>query len=273
MKTLRFHCLLLGTLVLLVASARIAFRSHYAEERHGIAAAAQRQKVEQIARFWNSLGYSEDLPEALADAVLLAAQHPSTALSAFQQEALAPRVLEIVEFLLDPHFERYYRIKTEGLSWIFQLSDRARSLLQEAPLAVPPDFNVEDAKLACELLWEHFWPTDSSGLPARMVAACVTNVTVAVAHTNSVRALISGNVSKGLTVGAAGLDPGFVYLPEQGGSAEKPDSHLHVSFFARSTTSTNAGPVYLSLYWSEPDHNWVLTHIVTDLLLNFMVLN
>jgi hypothetical protein len=37
---------------------------------------------------------------------------------------------------------------------------------------------------------------------------------------------------------------------------------------ARSDASTNAGPVYLCLCWSEADQDWALHRLISDALLN-----
>jgi hypothetical protein len=89
-----------------------------------------------------------------------------------------------------------------------------------------------------------------------------------------VTSLLHGKVAKGLTVLRQANDPGFRYVtPSSLPTNASPEPvFVHLSLFARSSGSTNAGPVYLSLEWSEQSQNWVLSQMYSDVLLNMHVM-
>jgi hypothetical protein len=70
------------------------------------------------------------------------------------------------------------------------------------------------------------------------------------------------------------LEPGFCYgdqtVPVSSDSVR--GLFFHLSFIAHSSSSPDAGPVYLSLYWSEAGQQWALSRLFTDRLLNVRLL-
>ncbi len=98
-------------------------------------------------------------------------------------------------------------------------------------------------------------------------------MTLVTSRTNSRMTIVNGPTRKGLTTLRVAPEPGFVYAPKHASSeGGGPDElYAHLSFYARSNTSTNAGPVYLSLAWSDLDQQWVLGRLMSDVLLKLEV--
>ncbi|MEK7361540.1 MAG: hypothetical protein AAB133_05615 [Pseudomonadota bacterium] len=108
-------------------------------------------------------------------------------------------------------------------------------------------------------------------LSDRLNTICLERIRVATARTNSPSSVFDGPVAQGFTAAQAAFDPGFRYGEGEDGTAEWSSMGLFLllSFLARSSSSTNAGPVYLSLFWSQADQNWAPNRLFTEYLLNF----
>jgi len=120
------------------------------------------------------------------------------------------------------------------------------------------------------------WKTinENKSAPDRITAVCLEPIGIETSQRNSPHDIMGEKTSIGFTVATAALDPGFQYATSRTSSSVNStnDLFVHLSFFAHSNVSDEAGPVYLSLYWSEPDDNWALSRMFTDALLKINTL-
>jgi hypothetical protein len=64
-------------------------------------------------------------------------------------------------------------------------------------------------------------------------------------------------------VAVEAINPGFAY-PAQETSPGNENLFFHTSFFAKMNGKEQAGPVYLSFYWSDEHKIWVPNRLITD---------
>lgn len=185
-----------------------------------------------------------------------------------QLAKLKPRLAKTLAYLQSPELITYGWLKTNGLHWKFSLSSRVTNDYGAA---------IGEARQADEVverLWQAMTPPTTAQRRPYLAAVCLDMLILATSKTNSGSALVNGPARKGLTALRMAPEPGFSYAPKhtvsEGGGPD--ELYAHFSFYARSNTSTNAGPVYLSLAWSEPDQEWVLGRLMSDVLLKFEVL-
>jgi len=264
---LRIHVTILLVATLLTAVARAALAGRYALERQAINHEAWLQRSQGLTTTWGAHTFtpaSAQLPEL----ALTRLSWPSHRLTATQEASLRQRFPEVIAYLQNPRLEDYLRLKTNGLRWDFALDTR---LTNEFASALG---EVREPGEVVTRLWQ------ATGSPAnglsrgQITAVCLENLSFALSHTNNQATLVHGLIAKGLTILRVAPEPGFIYSGrpmtlESGGPEEL---YAHFSFYARSSTSTNAGPIYLSLAWSEADQQWVPSRLMVDVLLKLEML-
>lgn len=253
-------------MAVVTVSARKRFADRYANERKTLNLEASQFRIRELSTHWNGLKYVEakDLGPVL---LLEQTAWPTEDLTAVQQAKLKPRLIQAMGYLQNPELSTYGALKTNGLRWEFSLRS---SLTNEYGAALG---EVRQPGEVLTKLWQTMAPPMPAQPRPRLTAICLTNLVVATSQTNSRSTIVNGPTRKGLTVLRVAPEPGFNYAPKhtvtEGGGPD--ELYAHISFYARSNTSTNAGPVYLSLAWSEPDQEWVLGRLMADVLLKFEV--
>ena len=154
--------------------------------------------------------------------------------------------------------DSYLGLKTHGLQAGRESAPATSALLDS------------EVKASVEDLWNNMRTNKSSPPLGRLTAICLDRVRIAVTHTNSPGSVFNGPVAQGFTIARSSINPGFTYRPLSQGTEEllRGGSFVLISFTARSDSSTNSGPVYLSLWWSESDKDWAPERLFTDGLLN-----
>ncbi|MEK7675320.1 MAG: hypothetical protein AAB676_05750 [Verrucomicrobiota bacterium] len=266
------HLLILALSVAVTLSVRTALEPRYAVERRRIEAEARTKRIREMAARWNSLTYTNIATPELSAAFLSKLQSQKLSLTAVQKEHLRKRVPEIFSYLQNPTVEAYLRLKTKALRYTFELSADAKRLARQAGLS-PTALAVLDADTAVRQLWNRLLITNVHRVTSTsaVTAVCLQPIRAALAHTNSPGSVFNGPVRLGFTAARRAADPGFRYgaCDLSTTNNASPGPFLLLSFFVRSNSSTNAGPVYLSLFWSEVHQNWAANRMFTDELLNF----
>jgi hypothetical protein len=272
-KRLRLHALIASFAILLTVSVRMALSQRYFLERRTIEAEASKQRSRDMAASWNRLRFSDAANGRLSDDFIGAIEWPRLTISEVQRASLKERLYQVINYLQDPSFEEYYSLKTEALDWSFELSAAGRRRLGNLEIMKGCVEQPQPLELVMPL-WDATCRQNKNGLPPRLTSVCQESIDIATSRTDSAAALLKGPVAKGFTMAREATSPGFIYGQKAAsGSAElKQDLFVFLSFVARCDVSTDAGPVYISLYWSEPDQNWALSRLLTDVLLNMNIL-
>lgn len=266
--TCGIHVSLFAAATVVTAATHVFLESRYAGQRRELQAKAVSTQTHEIAAKWNSLGYTRENEHDIARAIDAGVDWNSLGLTHEQENSLRPRLAAVVAYLASPSFEEYYRLKTESLQFHFALDERLWNTVQEWDAMLPGDTR-SDPRQVLALLWtkQSLRWSNSVAVPSRLVAVSPEHVRATLSLSNSHDAILRGNVAKGITMAAETLEPGFRY-----GGASEAGPFFHLSFFARSNCSTNAGPVYLSLAWSEVNRQWVMSRMITDRLLHMTLL-
>ena len=266
----RTHACLAGVAIAIVLPIRLVLGTHYAEQRRALHARASKERTRELARHWNSFAYTNAMGSVLAEVVVTRINWTSLQLTEIQQTKLKSRLREVFGYLGNPTFEEYYRLKTEGLTCRLELNGPARNLL--ARRAARTNYiDGQEIEWTLRTLWEAAFPTNGAAGPGTIVGISLDRVRATTSVTNSHTSILSGKTANGLSIVLEAMEPGFCY----GGrtNAVSSDSahglFAHLSFFARSSASNDAGPVYLSLCWSECDQEWALSRLFTDGVLKF----
>ncbi len=268
------HALIAGLVLLLTLSMRLALSERYRLERRKIEAAAAKRRSSDIAAGWNRMSFSAPSRGKLGDAFVRAIDWQRLVLSDVQKARLGTRLREILNYLQNPSLDEYYRLKTEGLTWKFELSEsgcRRLGLAEPGP-ATAAELQPLDAVGA---LWDAVRRLNNkTGAPPRLTAVCLEGVRIATSQTNSPSAVLVGQIAKGLTIAQEATDPGFTYATQAAPNFadRRQDLFVFLGFLGRSDVSEDAGPLYISLYWSEDDQDWALSRLFTDVLLKMNVL-
>lgn len=251
------HFYLLVGITLLTVLVRSTSAERYARERRDVELKARAQRTRELVAFWSTLNFSSG--ERTPDELVRRIDWNSLPLSDLQKQAAQRRVRDAVAYLLHPTFDVYYRLKTENLHYSFSLDRRAGAILgwTNAVSGTPAP------GLAAVALWEAVIPDRKANEAPRLTAVSLDRAAAIVTTNGLPGAMLGGRLWKAVTVAYAAPNPGFRY---EGSAREKP-LFLNLSFYARSSTSTNPGPVHLSLVWSEPDRNWALHRMLTDVQL------
>jgi len=268
------HALIAGLALLLTLSMRLALSERYRLERRQIEAVAAKQRSRDVADGWNRQSFSAPTRGKLGDAFVRAIDWQRLALSDVQKARLDSRLREILNYLQSPSLDEYYRLKTEALSWKFQLGESARRRLglAEPGPATAAELQPLDAVGA---LWDAVRRLNNkTGAPPRLTAVCLEGIRIATSQTNSPSAVLLGQIAKGFTIAQEATDPGFTYAPQALSDIadRRQEVFVFLGFLARSDVSEDAGPLYISLYWSEDDQNWALSRLFTDVLLKMNLL-
>lgn len=224
----------------------------------------------ELAKLWSGLEYTNGIGTTLAQVVSAKIEWPSLRLTDGQQTTLKKRLSEVFAFLGNPNFQDYYGLKTKGLTWELELNKLSAKLLARTRTETNGSTMLAP-KETLKALWEIVNAQPESKKPPRIAGIGVKYVRAATSSTNSSHTILNGKVGVGLTVASEAIEPGFRYGGQTNAVSSETAQGLffHLSLFARSDTSTNAGPLYLSVYWSEPDQNWALSRLFADTLLDF----
>ena len=268
----RNHALILVVISMVALSVRCALNERYAEERRTIERKGQIKRARELAARWNSLRYVKAETAELSDAFTAKKDWLALKLSDLQSRKLEHRLGELFDYLRNPDVEAYYRLKTEGFRFEFKLSTNASRLLRAKQWITDPT-DKRQSKEAVKSLWDAINSAAARG-PSCIAEICLDHIAVASGSTNSFSAILNGKACKGFTIVQEAMDPGFIYTgASSSGSADSVENlYVNLSFFARSSASTNAGPVYISLRWSEAEENWIPSRMFTDILLNMNLL-
>jgi hypothetical protein len=273
LKRYIIHALIAGLAILLTLSVQMALSERYSLERRKIEQEASKRRSRDMAASWNRLRFCEAATGRLGHDFVAAVGWPRLALSEAQKARLKDRLQQVLNYLQDPSLEEYYSLKTEALVWNFELSPAGRLRLGNTEIMVDGVAQRQPLDVVFSL-WEASCHESKTGQPPRLTAVCLESIDIARSDTNSAAALLKGPVAKGFTVAHEATDPGFIYGHQAApGSAERvEDLFVFLGFLARSDASNDAGPVYISFYWSDQDQNWALSSLLTDALLNMNIL-
>jgi hypothetical protein len=252
--------------VLITLVVRLALGPQYAEERRQIEDKARAARTHDLLRTWRGMPFSqgERVPGAFAARVNWA----SLDLSPLQGDRAQRRITQVIAYLSDPTFAAYYRLRTENLQFRFTLEPWAAELFAGSNATIR-SLSPRDATKA---VWEAVLLRSKAAATSRLTGICLDNIAAVTTATNSVPAMLSGKLFKWITIARKALNPGFGYGVD-GQSPSAPNKlFLDLSFYARSSTSTNPGPVHLSVCWSESDSDWTLNQMLTDVHLNMETL-
>ncbi len=268
---LRAHVALFLWLVVLVGMVHSASKPRYLQQRRASQAEAFHRGVRDKAEKFNSYRYITG--EGLMLGRLLAEKldTKSLQLSDRQLEKLKSRLPEVFSYLGNPSFEKYHQLKADGFKVQVQLSPKTESFLKKSGVTVGEVQGAEVARtLKC--LWDRLKGTNHIE-NARLTGLCLENFKARVSHTNSHPSILGNNTGAGITAVDEVFEPGFRYAGQTNAVSYEHSSGLffHLSFLARSNSSTDAGPMFVSLYWSEPDENWAPSRLFVDQLLKFNV--
>lgn len=273
LRTFAIHAILLVIIGSVTTSARMLFKEHYAWDSRVAGERAWVRGARNKERKWRQLSYASAHDRAFVDSFLAQIQWEKLALQGEQASKLRARVAEIIDYLTDPSFEKYYLIKTHGLHFEFKPTAAALFLATNNYAALTPIQVAPETKQLLMRAWNTAHVKSGHVAPPRIVAVCLTQVSGAISHTNTVWSLLTGTVAKGFTRAAEAVDPGFLYS-QTSQSAAKPDDNtfFHLSFYAQSDEPESAGPIYISLSWLPKDRDWALTRLVSDYWLNMHTL-
>jgi hypothetical protein len=120
MRRFAFHILLFLAIAVATFCVRNVFASRYAKERHQIYQNSRAERDRKLVSDWNSLGYAS-LESCLTNSLLLTNhQIAKLPLSPLQRTRFESILLKTVGYLIEPSFDKYYRLKTENLQWGFK---------------------------------------------------------------------------------------------------------------------------------------------------------
>lgn len=259
MKTAK-HLLLFLVCLGFVYALRLVAGGHYTHDLNQVVSEASLQGSREREAVWRRQAYTafsaSDIVSAMSKKVPLASLH----FSQVHRAKLELRLLDVLHYFEQPTFDEYYRLKTEGLHWTLQPDTHARDLLADSAAVGPPQPSPTEARDLLRKMWEHVHAGPQPSLP-RLTAVCLDSIAGATTHTNSPKALLTGEVKRGYTAAREAIDPGLAY---GSGRASTEPLLFELSFLAKANGSEDAGPVYISLLWVEEDQEWALNRLMTD---------
>lgn len=260
------HLGLFAGLIAVTIAPRIVWPSYYTREQQAVAGKASAQRANEIEAGWKRLEYADlHLPETEA-ALLKKLDSATGGLSDAQKLELTPRLVQLIHYFEEPSFERYYRLKTEGLDYYFVATGDSNNL--HAAVDRPTtQTSTADPKEQSRNLWNSVHQYKGERRLPKITSVALNTVEASISHTNSGRVLLGGPVKNGFTVGREALNPGFHYR----GAPWLPNEPVlfEFSFLAEANNSGNVGPMYVSLIWIDKDHKWALNRLVVDTWLGF----
>jgi len=247
----------------------------YAAERRQFELNGRARRASEIAASWNKARFISTADLSFNERFLEKLEWGSLHLSPERETMLREKLTEVMEYLRAPSLSRYLQLKTNGMHLTFEATLATQQSLKRALKSQPHQRELEPGS-AVGTLWSYLMaPTNKGGEYPRLTAVSIDHVKTALSYRNSATAVLKGPVSQGMTIAQEAINPGFRYtfaLTNVNEASAAPGSLVCVSFLARSNSSTNATPVYLSLRWSEMDGKWVPDRLFTDVLLNFRTL-
>ena len=266
------HTLLISLYLSVTLAVRSMLTDDYAAERRQIELNGRARRASEMAASWNKARYISTSDPAFNERFLEKLEWGSLHLPPERETMLREKLTEVMEYLRAPSLSRYLQLKTNGMHLTFEPSLATQQSLKRALKSQPHQRELEPGR-AVSTLWSYLMsPTNKGGEYPRLTAVSIDHVKTALSYTNSATAVLKGPVSQGMTIVQEAINPGFRYtfwFTNVNQVSAAPGSLVCVSFLARSNTSTNATPVYLSLRWSEVDGKWAPDRLFTDVLLNF----
>lgn len=269
----RTHFLLLASLATVVIALRLAGRDYYRQDYASRTLQGATVRQNEIERNWQNLAYTNAALGKLVEPFFERIRWTSLGVPSPRQERLKERLRELFRYLGDPTFENYYRLKAEGLHYDFHPGPEAVRLLAMARRGKDAKSDLP-AKETTRILWRQVHERGGVLVLPKITAVSLDRVAYMVNHTNSGKALLLGRKVLGFTVGREAVNPGFQYTGAQEHSAGTSENPLlfDFGFLAKFNGTDTAGPVFVSLRWSDKDQTWVLNRLITDNLLNISTL-
>lgn len=260
----RTHVRIVILVTVLTGIFRVGLLPRHVAEIRRIGEEAATARSGDIQAYWRTFTYADVSQGSIATEVVARIDSGSLGLSELQVAKLRARVSEVLQYLRDPTFDEYYRLKTEGLHYRFEMNTNTQSMLRALGFGQRLG-EATTTKDAVKLVWEATHSM-TKGIPSAISGICLKDIAVAVPATNSPWALLGGKVRKGFTRAGETLNPGFHYAEEEAGrgNATHGVRFVHMSFFAKAADSENVGPVYLSLCWLPGDEDWALSRMIAD---------
>jgi hypothetical protein len=257
---IKWHLVLLAGAALLTASSRVAFKDRHADELRRLNSRGASQRAREIEAMWAALSYTDATAPDFVDRFLAKIDWNRIPVSDAQRTKLQARVRDVVGYLQAPTFDEYFRLRTEGLHYVFlpTLTNVAQATAGSQAV------ELEDgAEQAARKIWNSAHSRNGQVDPSRINSVCLDRIAASISYTNSLGDLLNGGAAKGFTMAAVMPNPGFSY-PGDGSKLSQASPILNLSFFAKAGASTNAGPVYISLCWLANDEQWALNRMVAD---------
>lgn len=260
----RFHLAILALVVVLTTGTRFVLRERQAEELQRLGQTADQPAG---ARGGGSLEGARIHRRERAGFY----RHParqnwgSLPLSAVQRERLQPWLRQVLNYLLHPTFEEYFRLRTEALPYEFLPTRIVRVTWTNRLHHAEAELSGQPLQVV-HVLWNSWLADTNRARTSGITAVCLTNVAAATSPTNTVHALLSGPVRKGFTAAREAPNPGFDYPLVDRLPAAAADAPLYfqLSFFAKADAGGGAGPVYVSLCWLPQEQVWAPSRMLSD---------
>jgi hypothetical protein len=239
-------------------------RQRQAQELRELGQKSAAIRAREIEAYWMTLPYTDASEAGFTDKFLATIDMPSLGLSTVQQDRLQSRLRTMMDYLLHPSSEGYWRLWTDGLHYEFKPTDPVYAMwtsrLHRSEAEV-----LTDPLETFGALWNG---VSTRRTHSSVTGVCLTNVSAAISSSNTISAIINGPVRKGLTVLRTSKNPGFEYSGRGAVSSAAPASkepvYLHVSFFARAKRGDAAGPIYLNLRWLPEQQTWAIEDFLSD---------
>lgn len=248
-----------------------AFKPRYFQQRRAAQAEALRRGIREKAEKFNSYRYIAAEGSTLGNLVAEKLNGKSLQLSERQFARLKSRLPEVFTYLGDPSFERYQQLKSDGFKTQVQLPRKAEFFLERNGVDLKEGQRVNAANLL-RPLWDMPGGTKRLG-HAKVTALCLENFRARSSHTNTHQSILGIKTGAGITAVDEAFEPGFRYAGQTNAVSYEHAGGLffQLAFLGRSNSSSDAGPMFLSMYWSEPDQNWAPSRLFVDQLLKFNV--
>jgi hypothetical protein len=243
--SISIHLLIFVACAGLVTSVRAILSPRYQNELAEIERKAREERTLDYVKTWSSFRFAdlrrpEVVPYFLNEAASRA-QIPPEEVPSFRESIEA-----VIKYLISPDFYSYYSIKTKHRD--FSFSPTIQSGLTKTVVTS----GKESIKDPLRTFWLSSMDTNS------LTHCALSTIRVASTTTNSLADLITGQASLGFTYIAFPVNPGFKYYDHMTNSSER---FINIGFLAKTRTSTNLGPVYLTLLWEESRKRWVFESI------------
>jgi hypothetical protein len=249
---------------------RATLRQSYIFEQERIDQEGRNRRSGELAANWRRLKYM-DVSSPDFENQFLAVTNWATlnSLSGLQKKQFFQRFAETISYLGEPTFDKFFKLKTHDLRTRFELSPGARQVLSSRRDPATRVLSLPASEVT-GMIWRALEERDGLTEPLPHITAInLERLKAATSRSNTAASVFSGATAQGMTMLRGAVDAGFRYgtlATNQNWPAD--GTAVLVSFLAKSSNSTNSGPVYLSFYWSDGDHEWAPQQLVSDVMLN-----